>query len=306
MNTSSVHVSVLLTETLQVLAPHKGDVFVDGTVGSGGHASAIAASVSGDIQMHCFDVDQAALDVARDTIAAAQCANVRFYHMNARMAPDALRAAGVSYVDKVLLDVGMRSDQLETSGRGFSFLRDEPLLMTLSDVPVPDALTARRIVNDWDEDDIANVLFGYGGERYARRIAAAIVAARVHQSIERTSTLVSIIETSVPASYRRGRIHPATRTFQALRIAVNDEYGALTDALSGLWGMVRPGGRLAVISFHSGEDGIVKRFIKERVKAKEAIALTKKPITATFEEIKNNPRSRSAKLRALERITLHI
>lgn len=303
MSTSSIHVPVLLTETLQVLVPHKGDVFVDGTVGSGGHASAIAAAVSGDIQMHCFDVDQAALDVAKDTIAATGCVNVRFYHMNARMAPDALKAAGVSHIDKVLLDVGMRSDQLETSGRGFSFLRDEPLLMTLSDTPAEDALTARRIVNDWDEGDIANVLFGYGGERYARRIAAAIIDTRALRSIERTSELVSIIEASVPASYRRGRIHPATKTFQALRIAVNDEYGALTEALSGLWEMVRPGGRLAVISFHSGEDGIAKRFVRERVKAKEAVALTKKPVTATFEEIKKNPRSRSAKLRALERIT---
>lgn len=302
MTAFSIHIPVLLHETVDLLDPKPGDVVVDGTVGGGGHSVEIAKRVHGDISLHCFDVDSEAIAAAEGKISTAGVANVRFYPFNFRTAPSVLESAGVSSVDRVLLDLGMRSDQLESSGRGFSFQNDEPLLMTLSDKPEDDALTAKRIVNTWKEADISNVLFGYGEERYAHRIAAAIVRARTVKPIETTFELVDVIKNAVPASYTHGRINPATKSFQALRIAVNDEYGALQEALLGLWKYVRVGGRLVVISFHSGEDGIVKRFMKERVKEKEGKLIVKKPIVATEEEIKNNPRSRSAKLRALEKI----
>lgn len=300
--TLSVHIPVLLKETVDLLDPKPGDVVVDGTVGGGGHSAEIAERVGGDIVLHCFDVDSEAIRSAEEKISAAGVANARFYPFNFRTAPAVLESAGIKTIDRALLDLGMRSDQLESSGRGFSFQKDEPLLMTLSDKPEADALTAARIINTWKELDISNVLFGYGGERYAHRIAAAIVRARSVKPIETTFELVDVIKGAVPAAYSHGRINPATKSFQALRIAVNDEYGALNDALLGLWKFVRVGGRLVVISFHSGEDGIVKRFMKDRAKEKEGILIVKKPVVASEEEIRANPRSRSAKLRTLERI----
>lgn len=300
--TTSVHIPVLLKETVDLLDPKPGDVVVDGTVGGGGHSAAIAERVGGDITLHCFDVDSQAIEAAKEKIKDAGAANARFYPFNFRTAPSVLESAGVVSVDRVLLDLGIRSDQLESSGRGFSFQKDEPLSMTLSDKPNENDLSAAHIVNTWNEEDIANVLFGYAGERYSRRIAAAVVASRKVKPIERTRELVAIIEEAVPKSYVRGRINPATKTFQALRIVVNDEYGALTDALTGLWKRIRGGGRLAVISFHSGEDGIVKRFMKERVKEKEGKLIVKKPVVAGEEEVRANPRSRSAKLRVMEKI----
>lgn len=302
--TTSIHIPVLLKETTDLLDPKPGDVVVDGTVGGGGHSAEIARRTGGDVQLHCFDADSSAIGAAAEAIAAAGCANARFYNMNFRNAAEAVTAAGAVSLDRVVLDLGLRSDQLEGSGRGFSFLRDEPLLMTFSDTLGEDDVTARSIVNGWSEEDLANVFYGYGDERYSRRIASAIVEARKVHPIERTSELVVVIEGAVPKSYARGRIHPATRVFQALRIAVNDEYGALTDALRDLWKLVRPGGRLAVISFQSGEDRIVKRFMQERVKVGEGKLVVKKPVIPEKEEIDKNPRSRSAKLRAIERVTL--
>ena len=163
------------------------------------------------------------------------------------------------------------------------------------------AFTARDILNNWSEEDIANVIYGYGEERFARRIARAVIVYRAKKKIETTYELVDIVKTSVPGFYRKLRIHPATKTFQALRIAVNDELNALKQGLEKAFDALSPNGRLAVISFHSLEDRIVKDFYKSRAKEKSAILLNKKPITATSEEISNNPRSRSAKLRILQR-----
>ena len=188
-------------------------------------------------------------------------------------------------------------------------MKDEPLLMTFSKVPgsmkenpSQELLTAEDVVNDWAEDSLRKIIHGYGEERYAKRIAEGIVEAREMGRITTTTELVNIIEDSVPVSYRRGRAHFAARTFQAIRIAVNDELGALSEGLSKGFGALRSEGRMAVISFHSLEDRIVKRFYQDKAKKGEAILINKKPIIAGQEELKQNNRARSAKLRIIEKI----
>ena len=201
-----------------------------------------------------------------------------------------------------MLDLGLSSDQFETSGRGFTFKNDEPLLMTFKKNPDQGDLTAYQIVNTWEEENIADVIYGYGEEKYSRRIAKAIVNYREKKAIEKTSELVEIISNSVPVFYKRGRIHPATRTFQALRIAVNDELNTLKRGLERGFARLASGGRIAVISFHSLEDRIVKNFNKEKEELEQARIITKKPIVPSEDEVRENPRSRSAKLRILEKI----
>ena len=197
-----------------------------------------------------------------------------------------------------MFDLGMSSNQMEESGRGFSFQKDEPLLMNYGQ---DNNLTAREIVNKWSEKDISDVLYKYGEERYSRRIAKNISETR--KPIETTFELVDIIRESVPGSYRNGRINCATRTFQALRIAVNDEINALKEGMEKVWKLLLlPGSRLVIISFHSLEDREVKNFFRELKNEKQGIILTKKPVVPTREEKKLNPRSRSAKLRAIEKL----
>lgn len=182
-------------------------------------------------------------------------------------------------------------------------MKDEPLLMTMKENPGPEDVTAYDVVNTWDEKNLADIIYGYGEERFSRRIAKGIVEARKKAEIKTTFDLVKIIAEAVPAAYRRGRLHFATRTFQAIRIAVNDELGALQEGLEKGFEALKVGGRMAVISFHSLEDRIVKNFYKVRTKEKKAILINKKPVLANKEELKNNPRARSAKLRVLEKIT---
>ena len=208
----------------------------------------------------------------------------------------------IGKVDMILLDLGISSDELDVSGRGFTFQKDEPLLMTMGD-PAKHLFTAKDIVNGWEEEDIANVIFGYGEERFSRRIARAIVDYRAKKKIETTFELVEIVKSSVPAFYRRGKTNPATKTFQALRIATNDELNALKEGLAKGYEHLNEGGRMAVISFHSLEDRIVKDFYKQQAKT-EANILTKRPITPGAQELAENPRSRSAKLRVIEKATL--
>jgi 16S rRNA (cytosine1402-N4)-methyltransferase len=202
-------------------------------------------------------------------------------------------------VNRIMLDLGLSSDQFETSGRGFSFQKNEPLLMTFKENTTEADLTARQIVNTWDEANIADIIYGYGEERYSRKIAKGIVAARAIKPIETTFDLVDIIKNSTPSRYQHGKIHPATRTFQALRITVNDEINALKEGLEKGWARLESKGRMAVISFHSIEDRIVKHFYKSR---EGASIITKKPITASHQEISENPRARSAKLRIIEKL----
>lgn len=302
---SSIHIPVLLHEVLHALAVKPADVVVDGTTGGGGHSVGILQSVKFPIDLLCFDADATALAVASPLITeAAQSSQskVRFFESNFRLISSVLAGAGVSKIDKAIFDLGLRSDQLATSGRGFSFLLDEPLVMTFAATTNDTTLTAKDIINNFEEADLANVFYGYGEERYSRRFARAIVEARQSKPITTTGELTSVIVQAAPHSYKKGRIHPATRIFQALRIAVNDELSALKDGLNGAWSLLAPGGRIAVISFHSLEDRIVKQYFQEKSKAGEGVLHVKKPLVPSAEEMAMNPRSRSAKLRIIEKV----
>ncbi len=296
----SIHKTVLLNETVDGLNLPSKAIVVDGTFGGGGH-SALVCTKFPDTKIIAIDQDKGAWKKAESKFKGLDC-KVSFHNLNFRDLDKALEIEGIKEVDGIILDIGLSSDQLDNSGRGFSFMKDEPLLMTMKENPLPEDLTAIDVVNTWGEENLANVIYGYGEERYSRRIAKAIFEARKVKKIETTFELVKIISDSVPAAYRRGRLHFATRTFQAIRIAVNDELGALEAGLEKGFEYLKKGGRMSVISFHSLEDRITKKFFKEKEKNGEAKLTTKKPITAGEIELKNNPRSRSAKLRILEKI----
>ncbi|HVU06888.1 MAG TPA: 16S rRNA (cytosine(1402)-N(4))-methyltransferase RsmH [Candidatus Paceibacterota bacterium] len=290
-----MHESVLLKETIEGLEVKPGDVVVDGTLGRAGHAVALSKASHG-VFVIGIDRDE---DALAESSARLEKAGVgfRLFKGNFKDMDRFLREAGKDHADKIVLDLGVSSPHLDSSGRGFSFRNDEPLLMTMEKRPGKDSFTAQDIVNGWAEEDVANVIYAYGEERYARRIAKAIVAAREKSPIETTHQLTAIIEGAVPALYKRGKIHPSTRTFQALRIAVNDELGSLKAGLQRAFDILAPQGRIAVISFHSLEDRIVKTAMKEWAKQGKGGQMTKKPVAPTDAEMAKNPRSRSAKLR---------
>jgi 16S rRNA (cytosine1402-N4)-methyltransferase len=289
-----MHESVLLKETVDALELQAGDVLVDGTLGRAGHS--IEAAKRADIFIIGIDRDEDALSESKAKLEAAK-ANFRLFQGNFSDIARFAKEAGKETVDKIMLDLGVSSPHLDSSGRGFSFKKDEPLSMTMEKNPSKDAFTAYDVVNGWAEEDIANVIYAYGEERYARRIARKIVEAREVAPITTTFGLVAVIESAVPGMYKRGKIHPATRTFQAIRIAVNDELGSLKKGLADAIGLLSASGRIAVISFHSLEDRIVKVAMKEWEKEGKGKPLTKKPIVPTDDEMAKNPRSRSAKLR---------
>jgi len=291
------HIPVLLRQTIDLLALRPGAVVVDGTVGAGGHAKEIAERIGPTGTLICLDQDSNALAEASSRLSTC-AAKMHFLHTNFRNIPAALDSLSISNVDAIVLDIGISSMHVESSGRGFTFLRDEPLLMTMEH-PIPEGTkTAHDIVNSAREEDLADIIFRYGEERFSRRIARAIVLARKQKTIETSNELADIILRAMP---RRGKRHPATRVFQALRIAVNDELGALAEGISGGISRLVPGGRIAVISFHSLEDRIVKNMFRDGKKEGILTLLTKKPIVPTREEVRENPRSRSAKLRVAER-----
>jgi 16S rRNA (cytosine1402-N4)-methyltransferase len=296
---NSVHKAVLLHEVVEGLNPHAGIVYLDGTLGGAGHALAMASVTGGKLTVIGLDRDPSAIARAQETLLG-KAEKVILENQDFRNLDQALVANSIEKADAILLDLGLSSDEIETSGRGFTFQKDEPLYMTFGE-PASHPFTARDIVNSWKEEDIANVIYAYGEERYARKIAKGIVMAREKNPIETSMQLAEIVKGSVPGMYRRGKIHPATRTFQALRIAVNDELDALRDGLKKGWNVLAPHGRFAVISFHSLEDRIVKEFFRDKSKAGEGILFSKKPITASEQEISENPRSRSAKLRIIEK-----
>jgi 16S rRNA (cytosine1402-N4)-methyltransferase len=267
-------------------------------LGGCGHALAIAKALEGRVGIIGFDRDPEAIARAKESLDG-KAEQVILMNEDFRRLDTALAKHGIEQVDMILLDLGISSDELDHSGRGFTFQKDEPLLMTMGD-PSAHPFTAKDIVNGWEEEDIANVIFGYGEERYARRIAKALVLYRDKKKIETSMELAEVVKSAVPPPYRRGKIHPATKTFQALRIAVNDELNALKEGLAKGYAKLAPGGRMAVISFHSLEDRIVKEFYKEQAGSDGRI-LTKKPVTASPQEIAENPRSRSAKLRVIEK-----
>ncbi|MEK7514677.1 MAG: 16S rRNA (cytosine(1402)-N(4))-methyltransferase RsmH [Patescibacteria group bacterium] len=294
------HASVLLQETIKVLAPQEGDVVLDGTVGNGGHAEAIIPLIGKKGTYIGLDADAHSIERASKKLSGAS-SKVILRKENFRNLDAVLREEGISSIDRILLDLGLNSDQLEVSGRGFSFLRDEPLIMTYDDLPLG-VKTARDIVNQLNEKELADLIFNFGEERLSRRIAFAIVQVREKKPIERSRELAALIEACVPSFYRHGRIHPATRTFQALRIVVNDEMGALEEGLHKGFEALSSGGVMAVISFHSLEDRMVKNFFRDLEKGGKGEVLVKKPIVSGEEEQSENPRSRSAKLRSFKKI----
>jgi len=296
-----MHKSVLLNESIEALALESGETVVDCTLGAGGHTEEICRRFGGDVKIIALDLDQDALDRSKHRLTDMGC-DVSFKISNFRKIDSVLKEMDILEVDAFLLDLGFSSDQIENSGRGFSFQKDEPLIMTLKRDITDGDITADMIINSWSEETIANILYGYGNEGFSRRIAREIVETREKNPIKTTTDLVNTIEKAVPSFYKRGRIHPATKTFQALRIAVNDELGALEEFLEVGFKHLRSGGRMAVISFHSLEDRIVKNFFKKKKEEKEGLVLTKKPVIPKDDEIKENPRSRSAKLRIIQKI----
>lgn len=302
----TVHVPVLLNEVIEGLRVEKIDLWLlDGTLGGAGHSLALAKAYGGKLSLIGLDRDETAITRAKAKFEAIS--DVASKPEKWILECEDYRALdrvcdkhSVLSLDLILLDLGISSDELEASGKGFTFQKDEPLLMTFGD-PNKQPFTAKKIVNEWDEEVLANIIFGYGEDRFARRIAKAIVGYRQRKPIETTVELSEIVRGAVPAFSRKGKIHPATRTFQALRIAVNDELGALREGLKKGFERLSKGGRIAVISFHSLEDRIVKEFFVEKTKVGQGKALTKRPIVASDQEIAENPRSRSAKLRVFQK-----
>jgi 16S rRNA (cytosine1402-N4)-methyltransferase len=292
------HVPVLLHESIDGLNLKSGDTVIDATLGAGGHSSEIARQFGSSVQIVGFDLDTSAIALAQKAVAQAG-GKLTPIHANFRTIKSACEEKGI-HPNAVLFDLGISSMEIGKSGRGFSFMHDEPLQMTLNDNPTEEDVTAQSLISSLHEEELANIIFEYGEERFSRRIAKAIVQARRKEKILTTGQLVEIIKSAVPAFYTKGRIHPATRTFQALRIAVNDEFGAIKQGLAGAWDLLPSGGRIAVITFHSLEDRIVKNIFKEYAK-EEGRLIVKKPVIPTREEIISNPRARSAKLRIIEK-----
>jgi len=293
------HIPVLLHEVIGGVRAVPGMVVLDATVGGGGYTKALGNAVGKSGTVIGLDRDGRTLAMVREKLDVP--CTLFLEQEDFRNLDLVLERLGIPNIDGATFDLGLSSLQLEESGRGFSFLRDEPLQMTFADVSETAAFTAADVVNTWKEEDIANVLFGYGEERYARRIAKEIVTTREKTPIEMTSVLVDCVKRAVPGRYRNGKIHPATKTFQALRIAVNDELNALSEGLQKAYTALATGGRMAVVSFHSLEDRIVKQYFRARAEDENATIITKKPIVPTREEERVNPRARSAKLRILEK-----
>tara|TARA_B100000745_G_scaffold58094_1_gene34416 strand:- start:8309 stop:9247 length:939 start_codon:yes stop_codon:yes gene_type:complete len=291
--THTRHVPVLLQEVLKVLNIQKDDTVLDGTLGGGGHAHTFAHRLTAKGKLIGFDVDSAAVERTRKKLKGVS-PTVVLIHDTFRNVKSQLADLNTK-VDVAFFDLGWSSDQLEVSGRGFSFDRDEPLTMTLRDDINDSTLTAAEIVNTWDEEHIADIIYGWGEERASRKIARAIIEARKNREISTTGELVDIITSVLP---RKGKRNPATKTFQALRIAVNDELGALQDILSVLPDITHNGARVAFLTFHSLEDKLVKDAFRAWEREGKGRRIIKKPLSATAVEVGHNPRSRSAKLRA--------
>lgn len=284
-----MHIPVLQKEVIDYLAPKPNENFIDGTIGGGGHALAILEKNGPKGKVLGIDEDaEMTKNIETHKRLTLVCDN--FANLKEIAAKEKFSA-----VAGILLDLGFSSWHLEESGRGFSFQKQEPLDMRYNS---ENQLTAEKIVNFWSAPELEKILTEYGQERFAKEIAREIISSRQASPIQNTFQLARIIKKATPAWYWRQRIHPATKTFQALRIAVNDELNSLIKVLPGALEILKKGGRLVVISFHSLEDAIIKSFFKEKAKENLIDILTKKPVTASFQELKANPRSRSAKLRA--------
>lgn len=285
------HIPVLLDEALRFLDPKPGGQFIDATLGAGGHTRALLERTAPDGKVLAMDQDESALSIAKAALEPFG-SRVVLVHANFRGVRTVAETLGFAGCDGVLADLGMSSMTVDDPSRGFSFMREGPLDMRMDR---SQALTAAGVVNTYSEKEIADILYKYGEERRSRPLARSIVRSR---PLERTTDLVRAIE-RVSGGPRHGQIHPATRAFQALRIYVNAELESLEEFVDASMAVVRPGGRVVVITFHSLEDRIVKRSF--RSPAVPGRVLTKKVVTASNEETRRNPRARSAKLRAWER-----
>lgn len=294
------HLPVLLQSTIEALDLKPGERVLDATVGNGGHARLISDQIGPTGFLVGLDADTDSIKRAVALLKTGP-APFKLLKANFRDLATVMVANQLGPFDAILFDLGWSSDQLEASGRGFSFLRDEPLLMTLNNEVGPDDTTAEVIINEWSPASLETILTGFGEERFAKAIAQAIVTARDQQPIQTTFDLVAIIEGATPAWYRQRKIHVATKTFQALRMAVNAELDTLLAGLDGAWQVLAPGGRLAVISFHSLEARLVKNWFRDQVKAETGTLLTKKVIKPDRPEQLSNPRSRSAQLRVIKK-----
>lgn len=308
----SGHIPVLLEECIKYLNIKPDGIYVDGTLGMGGHSEAILQRLTTG-RLISIDRDTYAIERATERLAP-YADRLTIVHGNFRDLPEILDEQGVDLVDGMLFDLGVSSPQLDEGGRGFSYMVDAPLDMRMDK---SDNIDAWFIVNRWPEDKICRILRDYGEERHAARIARAIAKRRQEQEIKTTLELVDIIKSAMPAAALREKQHPAKRSFQAIRIAVNDELGAVASLMETAPDRLKVGGRIAVISFHSLEDRIVKSAIQSRENGctcpREAPvctcgfvqtlkSVTRKPITAGGEELELNPRSRSANLRVAERV----
>ena len=306
------HISVLLPECIEALNIRPDGIYVDGTLGMGGHSAAIAERLTTGLLIG-IDRDETAIQRAGERLKPFG-ERVKLVHGNFRNTAAILDQLGIAGVDGMLFDLGVSSPQLDEADRGFSYMHDAPLDMRMD---ASDELNAWFIVNCWPEEKLKRILYDYGEERHAPRIASAILRARAEKPIETTLQLVDVIRSAMPASALREKQHPAKRTFQAIRIAVNDELEAVRTLLDTAPDKLNPGGRLAVISFHSLEDRIVKLGIRSREDGctcprdfpvctcgfvQTLRSVTRKPIVPSDAELRDNPRARSAKLRVAERV----
>lgn len=307
------HIPVMLNECLEGLNIKADGTYVDGTVGGAGHSIEIVKRLSENGRLICVDKDEDALKAAGERLAPYKD-RVTFIHDDYKNLVNELDSIGVGKVDGILLDLGVSSYQLDNAERGFSYMKDAPLDMRMDR---SQRISAHEVVNAYTESELARILFDYGEEKLARQIARNIVRARSEKPIETTLELAKIVEDTYPAKTRWKFGHPAKRTFQAIRIEVNDELSSLGEAVTAMARRLEKGGRMAVITFHSLEDRIVKSAFKELSlactcppdfpvcvcgKVQEVELVNKKPITASEEELENNSRSQSAKLRVIEKL----
>lgn len=310
-----VHVPVLLDECIEGLNIKSGGIYVDGTIGGAGHSREIAKLMGSDGILIGIDQDINAINAARERLEVYG-ERVKLVNDNFKNIKSIVHGLGIDKVDGILLDLGVSSHQLDEGERGFSYMKDATLDMRMDR---KNPLTAETIVNEWSEDEIHNIIKEYGEERWAKRIAEFIVRERQTQRITSTQQLVDIIKSAIPASARREGPHPAKRTFQALRIAVNDELGILEKTITDGVDLLKPQGRICIITFHSLEDRIVKTMFNKLEKpctcppripqcicgqVPKIKVISRKPVTASPEELEKNPRARSAKLRVAERLVL--
>lgn len=301
MSEQSLHVPVMCREVIEYLAPFAGGCFLDGTLGLAGHSLLIAERLGPRGHLIGVDKDRAALSLAKEKLSGFK-GKLDLVQGDFGSFDSVLKTLGLKAVDGMLFDLGISSFQLDDPKRGFSFRSEGPLDMRMDQ---DDPLTAKDMVNTLGEEDLANIIFNYGEERFSRRIAKAIIQYRSRKPVETTQELEEIIFTSVPLSYRRQKIHPATRTFQAIRIAVNRELESLKMTMEKCADHLKVGGRIGVIAFHSLEDRMVKDRFRKLSKSGIVSLVTKKPLRPGEDEVRVNPRARSARFRVAERIACH-